>query len=79
MESYVKNKEFLSALKIYKKLRPFITEAYPELNKELDDLKARLDDQVREFKLSFDNVLKSSCEERDLRPVVGDSRKGFQS
>lgn len=77
-ESFVKKKEFLSALKIYKKLRPLVTEAYPDLNEELDDLIRKLNDQVRNFKLSFDNDLISSCEEHDLRPVVGDSRKGFK-
>jgi len=79
IQSLIKKNDYISAHKISKgKLRSIIAENYPNSTTLLDEIDVKIYDQIRKFKINFDQKLISSCEESGLTPISGDSRKGYK-
>ena len=78
LDSYIKKNEYLSALRVLQKMKTLIIKDFPDFEKELTNNEDEINNQVRQFKMSFDKNLISSCENNKLSPIEGDSRKGFK-
>jgi len=79
IQSLIKKNDYISAHRISKgKLRSIIVKHYPNLITLLDEIDVKMEDQIRKFKIDFDQKLISSCEESGLTPISGDSRKGYK-